>query len=73
MNKKNKVLEGLWTHSERKIGSNGDLRTEMDISMGVADSKHGIARGQGLGSHPTAVVLAWGQPPWIRRKRVGGS
>lgn len=62
-----KVLEGcnLWTHSERKIGSNGYLGTEVNVAVGVADSKHGVPRGQGLGSHPTAVVLAWSQPLWI--------
>lgn len=59
-----KILEiyTLWTHFKWKIGSDGDFGAEMKVSMGVADSKHGVSRSQSLGFHPTAVVLAWSQP-----------
>lgn len=70
-----KELEGraLWTHHERKISSNCDLGTEVNVAVGVADRKRGVTRGQGFGSHSAAVILAWCQPPWMSRKRVGGS
>lgn len=46
----------------------------MQVAVGVADSKHGVARCQGFGFHPTAVVVAWSQPLWIRTEgRRGGS
>lgn len=60
-----KVLKAQnWTYFKGKIGSNGDLGTEVNVAVGVADSKHGVPRSQGLGSHPAAVVLAWSQPLW---------
>lgn len=62
----------LWTHFERKISSYGDLGTEMKVAMGVADSEHGVAGCQGFGSHPTAVVVAWSQPLWIRTEGSRG-
>lgn len=61
------------TYSEGQIGSDGDLGAEVDGAVGVADSEHGIARGQGLGSHPTAVVLAGRQPSWMKKHKVGNT
>lgn len=63
----------LLTHSEGQICSDGDLGTEVNVAVGVADSKHGVARSQSLSSHPAAMVLARSQPLWTRMKRVGGS
>lgn len=36
----------------------------MNVAVGVAHGQHGVAGGQGLGPHPTAVLLARSQPPW---------
>lgn len=56
----------LWTHFERKIGSDGDLGAEVKVAVGVTDGEHGVARGQGLGFDTAAVVWTWSQPLWIR-------
>lgn len=56
----------LWTYFERKIGSDGDLGTEVEVAVGVTDGEYSVARGQGLGSHTAAVVRTWSQPLWIR-------
>lgn len=63
---------GCGTHSEREIGSDGELGAEVNAAVGVADRQRGVAGGQGLGSHPAAVSLAWRQPPWNRRESVRG-
>lgn len=62
-------MSNLWTHFERKIGSDGDLGAEVKVTVGVTDSQHCVARGQGLGSHTTAVVRTWSQPLWIRKSQ----
>lgn len=58
----------LWTHFERKIGSDGDLGVEVKVAVGVTDGEHSVARGQGLGSHTATVVRTWSQPLWTRTK-----
>lgn len=62
-------MSNLWTHFERKIGSDGDLGAEVKVTVGVTDGQHCVARGQGLGSHTTAVVRTWSQPLWIRKSQ----
>lgn len=62
-------MSTLWTHFERKIGSDGDLGAEVKVTVGVTDGQHCVARGQGLGPHTTAVVRTWSQPLWIRKRQ----
>lgn len=38
-------MSQLWTHFERKIGSDGDLGAEVKVTVGVTDSQHCVARG----------------------------
>lgn len=66
----NSVLEEktLWTHSERKVGSDGDFGAQVNVAMGVADGKHSVSRRQRLGFHPAAVVLARSQPLCVGTK-----
>lgn len=61
-------MSNFETHFERKIGSDGDLGTEVKVTVGVTDGQHCVARGQGLGFHTTAVVRTWSQPLWDQEK-----
>lgn len=45
------------SYLERRVGSNGDFRTEVNITMGIANQQVGVTRGQGLNANPAAVAL----------------
>ena len=40
----------------------------MDVAVGIADSQDGVASGQALHPHPTAVALARSQPACSRNR-----